>query len=165
MMENPTTNSKNLGTVSAIHVGGTAPSNNYQMWIDNSATPYKRKFWDTLTQQWLEVAFIATQASLLKRMNTRFGGSNALTLNDDVYVMNVDGGNEVLILLAPSSSSLGISFNICNYSNAALTFSVGIRTNNVDILFNQPSYSSWEITVAETSMNIFEYCLIKSSIL
>lgn len=161
----PITTSKNLGTVSAIWVDNTPPSNIYMMWIDNSSQPYKRKFWDTLTQQWLEVVFVASQANILKRLNTRFGGTTSLTLNDDFYVQNVDGGSQVITLLTPQSGIKGLTYTICNYSDSKHEYTLPVRFNNNDTYTEQPPYTSWQITVAEILPSTFEWVIVNSSVL
>lgn len=161
----PTTTSKNLGTVAAIWTGSTPPSNKFMMWIDNSTNPYKRKFWDTVTLQWLEVAFIAAQSGQLKRFNPRVGGTTVLTLVDDVYIMNVEGGAQVLTLPVPDTTMKGFTYIVSNYSSGLHTFTQSIRVNNTDTVTTQPAYTTWQITVVEYTTGVFQWCLLSSSIL
>lgn len=51
---------KNLGSVKAIYIQSTAPSNTDVLWRDTSVTPRVTKYYDTLQAAWVPVAGYTT---------------------------------------------------------------------------------------------------------
>jgi hypothetical protein len=170
------TTSKNLGTISAIWAGPLPPSNHMMMWIDNSSNPYVRKFWDTVTQQWLAVTFVASSGgnNPNKRLSIRVGGTTSLTIEDEVYVMNQILGSDVPInLLSPAATTFGLTQQICNYSSDDVVVNSPLRINTADTTLRIRAYTSVKIVIAEYyvegvdygGLQNFEWLIISNSIL
>lgn len=157
----PSTTSKNLGQVSAIRTSATPPTNKNMMWIDNSAVPYKKKFYDTVTQQWLEVVFIASPANVLKKFKCRVGGSTQLTSSDDGYI--VTEPDSMIDLPTPTATNLGQMLTISNHNMVGLptTFNIPIRWSNAFPTQTIIPYNmSWRIAVVEFTTGVFEWCVV-----
>jgi hypothetical protein len=52
---------KNLGTIQAIWIGTTAPSNTAMLWYDTNTGIYKHKYYDIPTSTWLYLSNTANQ--------------------------------------------------------------------------------------------------------
>lgn len=115
--------SKNLGIVSAIHIGTTAPTNIYLLWYNISDGFHY--YFDTITERWL-------------KLKAEGGGGLAATL----AIENITDGNDIKISTTSSDSIV--------FVNAAQTKSISLVANPSTGNFTQ-TFQDKSGTVALTS--------------
>lgn len=95
---------RNLGQVSAIHVGTTSPTNTILLWYDTNNGEYIHKFWDVVTSDWLPLRNNVTATVMYRQDIASVNGTTTITFRTDLP--SIDYVVEILSFIEPGGKSV-----------------------------------------------------------
>lgn len=156
------TTSKNLGMVSAVKIGPTAPNNQNIIWIDTNFNPNKKKAFDILSSSWIEIVFLPSPANITKKLLTNTTGYNAVSIylqDEDVFIMtNSTSEDSFVNLPEPNANFEGKYFKLVNlHSDKKIMYNYTLFGNQWIGTTEQPSGTTYEIVCTERVKGNGEY--------
>lgn len=151
-----TTTSKNLGMISAVKTGPNQPNNTNLIWYDTNFLPPKKKAFDTLSQDWIEIIFLPSPANITKKLIVKKTGyiDQAIYLQDeDVFIKTNSTAVDTFVNLPLANANFeGKSFKLVN-----------LHSDSKKIMYNQPiiSVGNSEITEQEAGLTFEIVCTEK----
>lgn len=155
------TTSKNLGQVSSVIYGTTAPSNKKLVWYDTNFNPARIKLWDESVQSWGELIFVMSPTTTLKRLitNNIADDQQYITITTQDCIIKTKTGDSFINLPVADHDVLGKVIEISNLAiSGNIYFNYPLLTTNLMEQESMPPNSSMKIICAVSSdINATEY--------